>query len=1061
MHNHLLQLNPLSRALVLGLISWYLTPISFAAVPDDFKTDEYYASGTLDLINAAGAYALGYTGAGVSIGVTDTQIDSRHPELLGKSYNFNSVTLSEEETHGTHVAGLIAAKRNGLGMHGTAFDASLVSGAFLSVDSFDWDGFFAAFPEIRIVNCSWGLSEYISNFDENNTPFGIKELKGQLAKDSDFSFIAKHMAENPQMLYIFASGNDGMYDPGLGGASIPWIMGNGNCNNLLSVGSLSGANIDRSDSGKLQLGPAAVSSFSNLAYTNSLYTVFAPGDQVLSLQASTNGYMYDSGTSMAAPVVSGVAALVQQAYPWMTGKQLADAILTTADNDFDAPNFTLQWQMANEHITFIIIEDAANPLDVNKIKNDKEALHDLLDAYYNDAGVSLLPKKYAEYYLKNDDYDVITLTKEEVFGQGIVNAAKAVQGIARLDVNRLSQNNIYTVPDLNEKYALEVFDTGSYYAVFNNDISERKWADKYHHAEYQAENGNDTSLALKSLHAGIIKEGSGTLVLSGENTYEGASLVKEGTLAVAKRPDGSGGMLTKSPVVVYENGTLKGDGSISKVINKGTVIPGFSDSKLHIDEYTQEENGLLNIIVNSKGEHTALNTNNASLNGTINFQLQQGEFYANGNTLTVDSYLNSQEITGSFKEISSLCDSLTLKISASPEDAAVSSAVKLYVSRDNNAYSRLAQNKAAAATGKALAKLADETVSDIPQLFGSLDWLSTASEISDALTSISAEAYNLNTKASIALQHDISSRLLDRQLDFFRTKPYVSEDWQFWLTPFTYNTNFSSVSGVPGCDSTSYGLLSGGQYALSSELTTGFHLVINKTDVNGKESINSSAEMTSFQAGAQLLYTPKQYAGTYLSAQARLGLEHGSLDRSIAFKDYRHDTHSSYDAFIGSALFGAGKDFVFEQSGHKFSFGPIAFFDYTFLKRPKISENGRGSASLTVADDYYDSLLFYLGLKAAWLSPLKDDLRSSLAFTAAWQHELLNEDLSTDAYFSGHKNYSFITTSDKPENDALLLKGSFSLQHANGVFVELEAGGICCNADFSSFGAALDIGYRF
>lgn len=69
--------------------------------------------------------------------------------------------------------------------------------------------------------------------------------------------------------------------------------------------------------------------------------------------------------------------------------------------------------------------------------------------------------------------------------------------------------------------------------------------------------------------------------------------------------------------------------------------------------------------------------------------------------------------------------------------------------------------------------------------------------------------------------------------------------------------------------------------------------------------------------------------------------------------------------------------------------------------------------------------------------------------------------LTTDAYFSGHENYSFINKSGKTENDALLLKGSFSLQHANGVFVELETGGICCNADFSSFGAALDIGYRF
>ena len=61
---------------------------AFAADADSFRTDEYKAMGenVLDLINAAGAYAQGYTGKGVTVGVTDVGIvNFSHPEFSGKT----------------------------------------------------------------------------------------------------------------------------------------------------------------------------------------------------------------------------------------------------------------------------------------------------------------------------------------------------------------------------------------------------------------------------------------------------------------------------------------------------------------------------------------------------------------------------------------------------------------------------------------------------------------------------------------------------------------------------------------------------------------------------------------------------------------------------------------------------------------------------------------------------------------------------------------------------------------------------------------------------------------
>ena len=124
-----------------------------------YKSEEYDASRALDLVNAAEAYTQGYTGRGQTIGVLDTPMRVDHPELNGKA-NLFSITREgeiivpdwESETHGSHVSGIIAAKRDGIGMHGVAFDAGLWAGALLNNYGYlDLSTFFTSHPEVRIV----------------------------------------------------------------------------------------------------------------------------------------------------------------------------------------------------------------------------------------------------------------------------------------------------------------------------------------------------------------------------------------------------------------------------------------------------------------------------------------------------------------------------------------------------------------------------------------------------------------------------------------------------------------------------------------------------------------------------------------------------------------------------------------------------------------------------------------------------------------------------------------------------------------------------------------------
>jgi hypothetical protein len=100
---------------------------------------EYNAQWGLDMIDAGTAYGLGYTGSGVVVGIIDTGLDFTHPEFNapGLFWGFNypeesSPGILDADGHGSHVAGIIGARRDGTGMHGVAYNSSLVIAPMLS-----------------------------------------------------------------------------------------------------------------------------------------------------------------------------------------------------------------------------------------------------------------------------------------------------------------------------------------------------------------------------------------------------------------------------------------------------------------------------------------------------------------------------------------------------------------------------------------------------------------------------------------------------------------------------------------------------------------------------------------------------------------------------------------------------------------------------------------------------------------------------------------------------------------------------------------------------------------
>ena len=292
-------------------------------------------------------------GAGVVVAVADTGIELSHPDLSSRVASNSSeiagdgidndnngyiddtngwdfvdgdkTPAASDNGHGTHVAGIIAAEQNNSqGISGVAPAARTLPLRVLGADgSGTWSQIAEAFDyagkmNIPIVNASLGGYGSVATID---------------------SVIASH----PNTLYVFAAGNDGVsldnytFYP----CESPEI-------NVLCVGATDPAN--------------NVASFSN--YSPTAVDIAAPGEDIASTYTGA-GYVWLSGTSMAAPNVSAVAALVAGA-SFRRGAVLKDTLTTTAD-------MSLSGWVASGHM------NAFSAVSAVVIDTDNDGLSDSVD----------------------------------------------------------------------------------------------------------------------------------------------------------------------------------------------------------------------------------------------------------------------------------------------------------------------------------------------------------------------------------------------------------------------------------------------------------------------------------------------------------------------------------------------------------------------------------------------------------------------------------------------------------------------------------------------------------
>ena len=294
-----------------------------------YKTTEYNIQIGLGGINAAEAYALLATndkaeaGSGVVIAVVDSGILANHAEISGKyqsanSYDYinNDSNATDDNGHGTFVAGIAVGKKDNSGIHGVAYKADVMAIKVLDTDGTD-NG------KITISEINEAATKVVSG--------GAKIANFSLGGSGSTDYLtAFGTLKNGDVLSVAATGNAGLAEPDYPALNAidPDLQGY-----ILAVASYDVLNDKISD-------------FSNRCGAAKSYCLLAPGgdddgsttlgDIPSSYIGSTNSYAFAVGTSMAAPHVSGAAAVLRAAWPHLTALETGDILLSTATDLGDA-----------------------------------------------------------------------------------------------------------------------------------------------------------------------------------------------------------------------------------------------------------------------------------------------------------------------------------------------------------------------------------------------------------------------------------------------------------------------------------------------------------------------------------------------------------------------------------------------------------------------------------------------------------------------------------------------------------------------------------------------------
>lgn len=301
--------------LEIPLVELNLSEAEKTSLQEKYQTAEIYpnrqyetaadtVSPTFTTTKSSPTQAAPYTGKGVRVGILDTGIDTEHPDLTVAGgvcvaeVCSSKIPYDDNFGHGTHVAGVIAAKKNNIGIVGMAPNVTL-----FSIKAMDDKGGGTTADITKGVE--WAIR---NKMDILNLSISIS------VNDQPLELMLKE-AYKQGMTIVAAAGNEG----GAGVANT--VTYPGKYSSVIAVGAL---NADSTKELNSSIGP-------EMELSAPGYNIFSTFPKELDdWDYVVDGYRELTGTSMAAPHVTGVLALYKEQHPGLSNIKLREILQTTA-----------------------------------------------------------------------------------------------------------------------------------------------------------------------------------------------------------------------------------------------------------------------------------------------------------------------------------------------------------------------------------------------------------------------------------------------------------------------------------------------------------------------------------------------------------------------------------------------------------------------------------------------------------------------------------------------------------------------------------------------------------
>ncbi|RCJ28276.1 hypothetical protein A6S26_12125 [Nostoc sp. ATCC 43529] len=374
-----------------------------------------------DLVKAPEAWAQGYTGQGVVVAVIDTGVDRNHEDLrnniwtnaneiadngidddgngyvddnYGWNFSGNNNNTLDGNGHGTHVSGTIAGENNNYGVTGIAYNAKIMP--------------------VKVLNDSGSgsynsIAKGIRYAVDNGADVINLSLGGRYSNRTLESAI--NYASSKGVIVVMAAGNDG--------GSSPNYPARYASKSGIAVGA-----VDRNNN---------IADFSNRSGTSEISYVTAPGVNVYST-VPNNQYDTYSGTSMAAPHVAGVVALMLSANSNLTDAQVRQIVAETSENSTQSTTSSLNISNVNS-LTSQAMTQTAEYLSLKTISSfNNSDFGSIINHTFTETTNFVISESISSY----DNFDIASVSDKALTETSKYLTREAISSFSNFDIDSVS-----------------------------------------------------------------------------------------------------------------------------------------------------------------------------------------------------------------------------------------------------------------------------------------------------------------------------------------------------------------------------------------------------------------------------------------------------------------------------------------------------------------------------------------------------------------------------------------------------------------------------------------------